>query len=51
MQLVQQLAHSLDLNNFVALKPQSIHFIALNPVNVDKCGHRGLRCDPYFYLL
>jgi len=28
-----------------------IHFIALNPVIVDKFGHRGFRCDPNFYLL
>jgi len=33
----------------VALKQYSL--IALNPVIVDKCGHRGLGCDFHFYLL
>jgi len=27
------------------------NFIVFNPVIVGKCGHRGLRCDPNFYLL
>jgi len=29
----------------------SIHFIALNPVILDKCGHRGLRCDPNYLFI
>jgi len=38
------------ININLTLKSNRIHFIALNPVIVDKCGHRWLWCDPNFYL-
>jgi len=34
-----------------ALIMRITYIVALNPVIVDKCGHRGLGCDSNFHLL
>jgi len=34
---------------YCTFNPQTV--FTYNPVIVDKCGHRGLRCDLNFYLL